>query len=165
MTNANELIEELKQESASTRRVLERIPEAKLAWKPHPKSMTIGQLGLHLAVLPRAIADLVAELNVEAPDVPRPQPSSVAEVVSMLDSSVPYGVDKLKKWGDEGLRENWTLTFKGKQVFAMPRGAVIRSIMLNHSYHHRGMLMVYLRLLDVPLPVVYGATADETMFL
>lgn len=87
--------QELTQEAATTRRVIERIPEAKLTWTPHAKSMTIGQLGWHLAALPRGIADLLSELEREAPNVPRPQPATVAEILAALDENIPYATKKL----------------------------------------------------------------------
>jgi uncharacterized damage-inducible protein DinB len=161
---AEQLIDELKQESVKTRHLLERLPEKKLSWKPHPKSLTLGQLAWHIAVLPRGIADLATQLNAELPDVPRPQPASVAEVLSELDDSIAYASGKISAWGDKGLQQTWTLTFEGRKMFEMPRAALIRSIMLNHGYHHRGEMMVYLRLLDVPLPPIFGPTADENLF-
>lgn len=158
-------IQELTQEAATTRRVLERIPEAKLTWAPHAKSMTIGQLGWHLAALPRSIADLLSELERQAPNVPRPQPATVAEILAALDENVPYGAKKIGEWGDEGLQQIWTLKFQGRTVFQIPRMAAVRAIMLNHTYHHRGQLTVYLRLLDVPVPSVFGPSADENPFI
>ena len=162
---AEAFIQELTQEAATTRRVLERIPEAKLTWTPHPKSMTIGQLGWHLAALPRSIADLLSQLERDAPNVPRPQPATVAEILAALDENVPYGVKKIGEWGDEGLRQIWTLKFQGRTVFQIPRMAAVRAIMLNHTYHHRGQLTVYLRLLDVAVPSVFGPSADENPFI
>lgn len=161
---AEALTQELTNESQTTRTLLSRIPEDHLTWTPHPKSMTIGQLAMHIALLPRGIADLLSELVREAPNVPRPQPTSVAEVLAALDDSVAFATSKITEWGDEGLRAMWKLNFNGRTVFEMPRMAGVRTILLNHTYHHRGMLMVYLRLLDVPLPVVYGPTADESPF-
>ena len=155
------LIGEMKQEAQSSRRAIERIPEAKLMWKPHPKSMTIGQLGLHLAVLPMAISELVSELKRELPTVPRPQPASVAEILGTLEKSVSAGAQNLAKWDDKAMMETWTMQKDGKTLMQMPRIAVIRSIMFNHVYHHRGQLTVYLRLLDVPVPAIYGDSADE----
>ena len=155
------LIAELTQEAVGTRRAIERIPESKLTWKPHAKSMTVGQLGLHIATLPIAIADLVSELRRELPNVPRPQPSSVAEILATLDKSVPAAIAKLSGWDDKAMMATWTLTREGTSVMQMPRMAVIRTIMFNHAYHHRGQLTVYLRLLDVPVPSIYGGSADE----
>ena len=162
---AEAFIQELTQEAATTRRVLERIPEAELTWTPHPKSMTIGQLGWHLAALPRGIADLLSELARDAPNVPRPQPASVSEILAALDENIPYAAKKIGEWGDEGLQQIWTLNFQGRTVFQIPRMAAVRAIMLNHTYHHRGQLTVYLRLLDVPVPSVFGPSADENPFI
>lgn len=162
---AEAFIQELTQEAATTRRVLERIPEAKLTWTPHQKSMTIGQLGWHLAALPRGIADLLSELERDAPNVPRPQPATVAEILAALDENVPYAVNKIREWGDEGLQQIWTLKFQGRTVFQIPRMAAVRAILLNHTYHHRGQLTVYLRLLDVAVPSVFGPSADENPFI
>ena len=161
---AERLIAELTRESQSTRRVLERVPEAQLAWKPHAKSMSLGQLALHVAQVPLAIATLVERLSVEAPNVPLTLPASRAEILDALDASVAQAIERLAAWSDEDLAAAWTLTLDGAVLVAMPRGEALRTIMLNHSYHHRGQLTVYLRLLDVPVPSVYGPTADENPF-
>jgi len=158
---AEELIAELTQEAATTRRVLERVPEQKLSWKPHPRSLSLGQLAHHIAVLPMAIAELVSELVREPPNVPRPEAGSVAEILSTLDGSVAAAVRKLSSFSDEAMAQTWTLTRGGKAILEVPRMGVIRTIMLNHWYHHRGQLTVYLRLLDVPVPAVYGPSADD----
>src|SRR5689334_5097108 len=100
---AEQLIAELNEETPKTRRLFERMPEEKLTWKPHEKSMTLGQLAWHLAVLPKGIADLVTELDVEPPNVPRPQPKSVAEIREALDGSLAYGIEKIRAWSDDGL--------------------------------------------------------------
>lgn len=161
---AARLVAELTRESEATRRVLERVPEDRLAWRPHPKSMTLGELALHLAQLPLGIASLVEPLTVEMPTVPRGQPATRAEILEALDRSVAYATERLAAWGDAGLAALWTLTIGGAAAATMPRGEVLRSLMLNHSYHHRGQLTVYLRLLGVPVPPVYGPTADENPF-
>jgi uncharacterized damage-inducible protein DinB len=162
---AEQFIQELTDEAQKTRRTLERIPEAELTWAPHPKSLTIGQLGWHLAVLPRAIADLLSELERDAPNVPRPQPASVQEILTAFDESIPYAAKRITEWGDEGLKHIWTLKFQGRTVFQIPRMAAVRAILLNHTYHHRGQLTVYLRLLDVPVPSIFGPSADENPFI
>src|SRR3954466_15081760 len=143
------LIAELKQEADATRRVLERVPEAKLSWKPHPKSMSMGQMALHVASLPGAIADLVSELERPLPNVPRPEAKSTAEVMSTLEWSVRNAIEKLSGWTDQDLMQQFKLTKDGATWMQLPRIAMIRTIMLNHWYHHRGQLMVYLWLLDV----------------
>jgi uncharacterized damage-inducible protein DinB len=96
--------------------------------------------------------------------VPLPEGLSVAEIVAALDENVPYAAAKLTEWDDEALAMKIRLTREGKTLFELPRAALIRNVMLNHWYHHRGQLTVYLRLLDVPLPSVYGPTADEQAF-
>jgi uncharacterized damage-inducible protein DinB len=158
------MIVELAHESETTRRVLERVPEHRLPWKPHAKSMSLGQLALHVAQLPLGITTLVERLTVEMPAVPLDEPASRREILDALDRSVAHATERLAAWGDEGLAAPWTLTHGGAVLIARPRGEVLRSIMLNHTYHHRGQLTVYLRLLDVALPPVYGPTADESPF-
>ncbi len=164
MTVAEGLIEELKREAAATRRLLERVPEDSLSWRPHVKSMTLGQLALHIAILPHAITELVSELVREVPTVPLPEAGSVAELVSKLSTSVDSAMAKLSAWDDDDLRAIWKLTREGRTIFEVPRGDFLRSVMLNHWYHHRGQLTVYLRLLDVPVPSTYGPSADENPF-
>jgi uncharacterized damage-inducible protein DinB len=164
MMIAEPLIGELAQEAGVTRRLLERVPEEKLSWKPHPKSMSLGQLAFHLAILPLGIADLLSETVRELPAVPQTEATSAAEVLSTLEKSVGFATAKLAEWGDDGLRAVFTMTNGGQTLFQLPRVAMFRSVMLNHWYHHRGQLTVYLRLLDVPLPSIYGPTADEKGF-
>lgn len=160
------MLNELQEETATTRRVLERVPADKLTWRPHPKSMSLGQLSLHVAVIPGAISGL-AQLNEfdagEASFDP-PQPESTEEVMAALDESVNTAVSYLSELDEQSAGQNWRLTAGGKEVFTVPRAHVLRSIMLNHLYHHRGQLSVYLRLLDVPVPVIYGRSADENPF-
>lgn len=158
------IVAELTEEAATTRRVLERVPEEKLSWAPHPKSMSLGQLALHVAMIPGALAELLSEPTREMPTVPRPEATSRAEILSALDDSVAVANAKLSAWGDEDLLAEWRLTVGGDTVLARPRMAVVRAIMLNHWYHHRGQLLVYLRLLEVPVPAVYGPSADEDPF-
>ena len=158
------LIKELTGEARTTRRLLERLPEDRFDWKPHAKSMTLGQLSMHIAGLPLGIAMLVERLSVEAPVVPLPSPRSRAEVLEALDRSVEEATRRLAAWSDEDLDAEWTLTGGGAPILTMPRGDLLRALMFNHVYHHRGQLTVYLRLLDVPLPPTYGPTADESPF-
>jgi uncharacterized damage-inducible protein DinB len=164
MTLTDALIAELTSEAATTRRVLERVPGDKLSWRPHQKSMTLGQLALHIAQLPGAIANLVSQLTVEVPAVPVTEATSRDQLLSTLDESVATATEKLSGWGDTGLMARWKMTRGPATLLEMPRIGMIRSVMLNHWYHHRGQLVVYLRLLDVPVPSVYGPTADEKTF-
>jgi uncharacterized damage-inducible protein DinB len=159
------LMGELKQEAENTRRVLERVPEQKMSWKPHPKSMSLGQLAMHIATLPGAIADLVSVDSRELPTVPRPEAKSSAQLLSSLESSVASASAHVARWSDEDLTRMFTLTRDGRTVMQLPRIAMIRAVMLNHWYQHRGQLEVYLRLLNVPVPAIYGPSADEVQTL
>lgn len=161
MTRTDDFVAELEQEAAATRRVLERLPEERLSWRPHAKSMSAGQLGLHIAGLPGGFVEILDQRVFEVPDVPLPEPTDLDEVLSTLEENVEFAAGKLAEWGDEGLAEARRMTRDGETVLELPRGAILRTGLLNHWYHHRGQLTVYLRLLDVPVPAVYGPTADE----
>ncbi|HZD05147.1 MAG TPA: DinB family protein [Longimicrobiales bacterium] len=162
MTTSDALIAELRQEAEGTRRALERVPEDKLAWRPHPKSMSLGELALHVARVPGGVADLLDRSEAPAPDFStRPEASSRAELLAALEESIAGATSKLASWGDEGLGAEWRMTQDGETLLALPRMAMTRAVMLNHWYHHRGQLLVYLRLLDVPVPAIYGDSADE----
>ena len=158
------LIGELEQEAQSTRRVLERIPEDRLSWRPHPKSMSLGQLALHIATTPGAVAHVAALDAMERPQFDRPEPSSKGEVLEALEQSLASALTFLRGLDDARATQPWTMVRDGAPVFSLPRIGVVRTIMLNHWYHHRGEMQVYLRLLDVPLAPVYGPTADEDPF-
>jgi uncharacterized damage-inducible protein DinB len=164
MTMSGRLIAELQSEALTTRRVLERVPDDRLSWRPHPKSMSLGQLAMHIAGLPRGITMLITELAVEVPTVPLPEASSRRETLETLEHGIAFAAEQLAAWGDEGLAAEWQLTRDGTVLAALPRLDVVRTLMLNHTYHHRGQLTVYLRQLGVPLPPVYGPTADEVAF-
>lgn len=164
MATIAELVQELETEARVTRAVLERVPEGRMGWKPHDRSMSLGQLALHIAGVPQGIAMLLTELSVEVGVVPLPEAASRSEILTTLDRSVAVAAEKLAEWGDDGLAADWTLTREGAVLVVQPRAEVVRALMLNHWYHHRGQLTVYLRLLDVPLPPVYGPTADESPF-
>lgn len=156
------LAAELNQEASSTRRLLERVPTDKLAWRPHPKSMSLGELCLHLAQLQSSIAEFISRQEAEVPTVPLSEATSVQEILDAHDRSVALVLGKLEDWGDEELEQEFRMMAGEEVLMAMPRAAWVRSLMMNHSYHHRGQLTVYLRLLDVPLPPIYGPTADES---
>ncbi|HEX2832496.1 MAG TPA: DinB family protein [Thermoanaerobaculia bacterium] len=164
MSIVEAFIAELEGEAATTRRLFERVPDERLSWKPHEKSMSLGELAYHIAFLPRGIADLLTELVVEVPNVPRHEAVSREELVSTIDQSVPHAIEMLRSFGDDGMRAIWRMTMQGRTLLELPRLAMFRSVMLNHWYHHRGQLTVYLRMLDIPLPSVYGPTADEQIF-
>jgi uncharacterized damage-inducible protein DinB len=157
------MLQEFEQECATTRRVLERVPADQLKWKPHPKSMSLGQLALHVAQTPGFIAEWALEDVQEVSDMSGPaEPSSVEEILTAHEEGIKKTKAAMSKIGDEGLARTWTLKAKdGPTLFTMPKGALIRTVVLNHTYHHRGQLSVYLRLLNVPVPSIYGPSADE----
>ena len=165
MRLADAFIGELEQEQHSTRRVLERVPQAQLAWKPHRKSMSLGQLALHVATIPGGVAKLVSVDTVpEIPNFAPAQPASAAELVPALTGSIAQARQIVNGFDDAAMTATWRLLHEGRELMAMPRAAMLRAIMLNHWYHHRGQLLVYLRMHDIPLPSVYGPTADENPF-
>jgi uncharacterized damage-inducible protein DinB len=159
------MLAELEQEAATTRRVLERIQQEHLSWKPHPKSMSLGQLALHVATVPGNVAELAAMDTVPTPpSFVQPEAATAAELVPSLAESVAKARRTLGGFDDARMGAMWRLQNNGKDVLAMPRVALVRAIMLNHWYHHRGQLLVYLRLLNQSVPSVYGPTADENPF-
>jgi uncharacterized damage-inducible protein DinB len=159
------LLAELEQEAQTTRRQLERIPQAHLTWRPHPKSMSLGQLALHVATVPGNVAEIAAvDVVPTPPTFQQPEATTAAELVPALTESVAKAKRSLGGFDDVKMQAMWRLQNNGKDVMAMPRVAFVRAIMLNHWYHHRGQLQVYLRLLNVPVPSVYGPTADENPF-
>jgi uncharacterized damage-inducible protein DinB len=159
------LLAELDQEAATTRRVLERIPQAHLTWKPHPKSMSLGQLALHVAMVPGNVAEIAAmDIVPTPPTFQHPEAATASELLPSLTESVAKAKRALGGFDDAQMGATWRLQRDGKDIMAMPRIAFVRAIMLNHWYHHRGQLLVYLRLLNQPVPSVYGPTADENPF-
>lgn len=160
------LLQELAMEAATTRRVLERIPESSLTWRPHAKSMSLGQLALHVATLPRQLSEFLSgdSLDVSAAAGAPPSATSSSTLLAAFDGSIAHAADYLESLSDGRAMELWTLKNGETPLFYAPRLGVIRSLLFNHWYHHRGQLVVYLRLLDVPVPSVYGPTADENPF-
>ena len=159
------LLEELEQETQTTRRVLERVPGDKLDWRPHPKARTLGELAMHVAIVPGAVARLATSPSpAQAPQFQDPVPSSAAELLPALDRSIAEARTALAGWDDARVREPFRMVDGDRMVFEIPRVALLRSVMLNHWYHHRGQLAVYLRILDVPVPSMYGPSADENPF-
>jgi uncharacterized damage-inducible protein DinB len=162
MRLVDSILNELEVEAATTRRVLERVPGDKLTWKPHAKSMSLGELALHVATTPGGVAGILRENQIEAPNFAnRPSAKTSAELLAALEKSVGEAKSILNGMNDETLLATWKMTKDGKDVLVIPRAGMVRSILLNHWYHHRGQLSVYLRLLDVPVPSIYGPSADE----
>jgi len=166
LRTTEQMLKEFREEVATTKRVLERVPADKLAWKPHEKSMSLGQLALHVASIPGGISRIaqLEEFDVAQANFNPPGARNVGEIQSALQESVRTAEECLSGMSEERASGNWRLMTGGKQIFSRPRVEVLRSIMLNHWYHHRGQLSVYLRMLDVPLPVIYGRSADENPF-
>ena len=158
------LLQEFETEAGTTRRVLERIPSDKLAWKPHPKSMSLGVLGLHVAASPGVICGWANEDVTQFKGEPSPTPASTDEILAAHDASVLKSKDILGKLGDEGLKGMWSAKVGNNTLMTMPKAALVRAIVMNHWIHHRGQLSVYLRLLDVAVPSIYGPSADENPF-
>ena len=165
MTIADSLLQELDQETQTTRRVLERVPNDKLDWRPAPKARTLGQLALHIAQVPGAVATFAcAPSPVQAPTFTDPSPQSAAELLPALEASVAKAKELVGGLDDATITAPWTMMSGNRELFTVPRIAMLRSIMLNHWYHHRGQLTVYLRLNEIAVPSVYGPSADDRSF-
>lgn len=158
------ILAELEQEAQATRRLLERVPEGRLSWKPHPRSFSLGQIALHLAELPGGISSVAAEDVFPVPTFEQREAASRAELLEAWEHGLETARQVLGPMSDQRLAATWTLQDGEQVVMALPRAALLRSLLLNHYYHHRGQLTVYLRLLDVPVPSTYGPTADENPF-
>jgi len=165
MAIAESILPEFDHETATTRMLLERVPADKAEWKPHAKSMSLGQLAMHIANLPNwaSITLERTEFDPNPPDGPRvttPAYESGTKLLQTYDANVSAARALLARTTDAEFMVQWALKNGGKSLFSMPRIAVFRSFILNHAVHHRGQLSVYLRLLDVPIPNIYGPTAD-----
>ncbi len=165
MAIKDSMVPEFDYEMAITRKLLERIPEQHADWKPHPRSMSLGQLGAHLAQLPMwgLITMKETELDMNPPDGPvyaLPDYSSTAANLQVFDENVKSAREALAG-SDQDYMVPWTLKSAGETLFTLPRVAVVRTWVINHVIHHRGQLAVYLRLQDVPVPSIYGPSADE----
>lgn len=163
MSVINALVKEVEQESASTIKMLERVPADKFDWKPHEKSMTLKQLATHVAELPITIkiAATTDYLDFAEKSFSKPEINSAQDLVNLYQQSTAAAISALKALKDEDLNLNWIMR-SGEQVFFnAPKSVAVRTVALNHFYHHRGQLSVYLRLLNIPLPGVYGPSADE----
>jgi uncharacterized damage-inducible protein DinB len=151
---------------AVTRRVLERVPEASLAWKPHERSFSLGGLALHLARLPHWGAQVLTratyEITTSASTTP-PEPAALRDILETFDRHVAEVRGELTRRPAAMLDETWSLTRDGYRVLSLPKGAALRRFLIHHAIHHRGQLTVYLRLLGIPLPPIYGASADEPL--
>jgi uncharacterized damage-inducible protein DinB len=166
MSIGHTLLPEFDNEMSNTRRTLERVPEDKFEWKPHEKSMPLGQLAVHLATLPTWAVYALAQdsLDIAPPgEAPQsmPEVGSRGELLSLFDESVSSAREALAGASDERMLGDWSLLKGGRTILTMPRVAVLRSFVMNHNIHHRAQLGVYLRLNDLPVPSIYGPSADE----
>lgn len=166
MSMQEQLWQELEMEAQTTRRLLERVPEGKMDWRPHPRARTLGELATHVAVVPAAVVALAALPSpAQMPNfADPPPPARAAGFVPMLEETLVRAQRTLAGLDDDALRATWRLMHGERELLALPRAAFLRTVMLNHWYHHRGQLSVYLRELDVPIPSIYGPSADENPF-
>lgn len=166
MSIAESLLPEFDHEMGVTRRLLDRLPDGQFAWKPHDKSMTLGRLAEHLAELPMwakvTIEERGIDMGVGRPDGYVP-PATRAAVLQMFDANVAAARAALNGRTDAELMAPWTLKAQGKELFTMPKATVLRGFVMNHIVHHRGQMSVYLRLQNIPVPSMYGPSADEPM--
>jgi uncharacterized damage-inducible protein DinB len=163
------ILPEFEHEMANTRKTLERVPDDKFSWQPHEKSMTLGALSTHLSNIPSWTAMTFDrdELDVSPPgEAPYrlEEAKSRAELLEAFDKNVTSARAALEAASDENWQGKWSLLMTGKTIFTLPRTAVMRGFVMNHLIHHRAQLGVYLRLLDVPVPSIYGPSADEDGF-
>jgi uncharacterized damage-inducible protein DinB len=154
------ILAELDQEAPATRRLLEIVPEDKLTWRPHPKAMSLGQLALHVAITQGGVAEGSLNDTAAMPDFIHAEAQNREEILTAFDEGLKKAKEIVSATTDERALEEWKLVDGDNVLMAMPRIAFWRSIMLNHLYHHRGQLNTYLRILDIPLPSVYGPSAD-----
>ena len=166
MTYAETVLPEFDQEMANTRKVLERIPDEKLEWQPHPKSHTIGWNANHLANLPDWLVHTVTKPSLDIAPVGGepyvfPTLTSRKEILELFDRNVAAARAAIVAVKDQDMSHMWTLSRAGQTFFTMPRSTVVRNFVLNHIIHHRAIVCVYLRLNDIPVPGMYGPSGDE----
>ena len=169
MSISKMILPEFEHEMANTRKTLERVPDDKFSWKPHEKSMTLGGLATHLANIPSWTKNTFEadELDIAPPGSPPyklEEAKSTADLLEAFDKNVASARAALENATDENWQGKWSLLMTGKPIFTLPRPAVMRGFVMNHLIHHRAQLGVYLRLLDVPVPSIYGPSADEGGF-
>jgi len=162
MSFSESLLPEFDQEMAATRKILERVPEALFTWKPHEKSMTLGRLASHVAEMPSwADHSITMDKLVIGPEMKPFNAPTSAELLETFDKNLIAGRAALAGATDDHLAKIWELEYMGHVIISMPRTALLRSVVMNHMIHHRGQLSVYLRLHDIPVPGMYGPSADE----
>jgi uncharacterized damage-inducible protein DinB len=160
------LLEELRQESATTLRVLDRVPADRLTWKPCDNGQTVGKLAFHLAGIPGVISRILTPDTFEPPKgaFVFPEPESKDQIIATFNDGLAAAEQFLSGLTDEQSRALWTSMNEGRAILQMPRAKAIRMLMLNHAVHHRGQLSIYLREMGVPVPSIYGPSGDENPF-
>jgi len=163
MSLSDAFVAELQHEAATTRKCLERIPENTFGWKPHEKSMAMKQLAAHIAEMFGWVRDTIEkpEIDFATMDYKPFEPKNTAELINFFDKNIAEATESLKEVSDESMREHWKMRNSEKIYVDMPRIAVLRGVVMKHIVHHRGQLSVYLRLNDIPVPEIYGPSADE----
>jgi uncharacterized damage-inducible protein DinB len=162
MSVSQSMLAEFETQAPITRRFLERLPEDKLTWKPHEKSMSAGQLAYHLAFVPGGVLRLVQNNPAQAPQSFNfPQPASRAEILKAFEETIAAVRSQLPKLDDAAMNETWRLLAGGREALVQPRGQFLRDVMFSHWYQHRGQFSVYLRMLNVAVPASWGPSADE----
>ena len=160
------LLPEFDREMGQTRKVLDRVPDGQFDWRPHPTSVTLGRLAEHLVEMPQWATTTMAQSELDMM-TPRPadyqSPATRAEVLALLDANLKVARASLVNKTDGEFDAPWKLKAGGKEVFTMPKASVIRFFVLNHMVHHRGQMAVYLRMLGVKIPSIYGPSGDEQM--
>ena len=162
MSLAECMLAEFEAQAPITRKFLERLPGDRLAWKPHEKSMSAGQLALHIARVPGGSVRFVQQNPAQAPNFNNvPQPASVGEILAAFDESITAVRTLLPQFSDAAMQETWRMVQGNQELLKIPRAQFLRDIMLNHWFQHRGQLCVYLRLLNVAVPASWGPSGDE----
>jgi uncharacterized damage-inducible protein DinB len=161
MTISEMLLPEFDQEMANTRKIVDCVPEKKFAWKPHEKSMTLGRLASHVAEMPQWAVHTISADKLELTPGTMPfNAATKAELMEALDKNAAAAREAIAGASDEHLGKTWALIYGGQTILEMPRAGVLRGMVMSHMIHHRGQLSVYLRLIDVPIPGMYGPSAD-----
>ncbi len=156
------LLAELKKETKATLRLIQALPDDQLSWKPHEKSFSLGGLALHMAQSLESVLKFIEAgiLAHEDMSFDFPEAESKDQILKTFEENAEQARTTLESWGEEGLLEKWKFTKGGETLSEIPRAMILRTVFFNHLYHHRGQLTVYLRLLDVPVPSIYGPTSD-----
>jgi uncharacterized damage-inducible protein DinB len=165
MTMIDPFLMELEQEGQTTRRVLERVPTDKLDWRPHPTARSLGELAMHVATSQRVVSEALQKPSYEGQQNNPVVPANAEDIVAQFDDCTSSAKKLLSAMSDQDLMSEWSLTAGGVSRFRAPKIGVIRGIVLNHTYHHRGQLSVYLRQLGLKVPSIYGPSGDENPFM